>query len=472
MTKTISFRNQILLLCILPILLVSGVLTALSIINSQKLGKKNIEEFSHQMLEIRQSELKHYLQIATSAVRHAYNSNDYDEEQAQSMAKAILRDLAYGEDGYFFVYDYEGRNVVHPKKPHLEGKNLWSLQDRKGTYLIRELISEAKTGSNQYTQYVWDRPSTGEPDEKLSFSVGLERWRWMIGTGLYLDDLEQAAKLTNESIVSNTQNITLITISISLIFTIIVTFIATRFTVSQGRFANQKLQRLSKISVRERGQERVETAQSIHSDVINGLSLAVQKLMLIKNDQPKLTIEESEDESASVSQLSHKKVKEIVDLILLIKKNAATIANELHPSTLVKEGIFVAIEQFANALTEKSNIKIKVSIVNTIDRPPVEVETICYRIVQEALENILLHSKATEASIRLRQTRHVLSLTIQDNGVGFDPGAAAIYLNERGIGLSDMQLQTELLHGSFTLFSSEGTGTMIKVALPLTGHLT
>lgn len=253
MTKTISFRNQILLLCILPILLVSGVLTVLSIVNSQQLGEKNIQEFSQQMLNIRQRELKNYIELAVSALNHSYNNPSIDEEQAQSMAKVILRDLAYGDDGYFFVYDYEGTNVVHPKKPHLEGKNLWSLQDRNGTYLIRELVSEAKTGANRYTQYVWDRPSTGEPNEKLSFSVGLDKWRWMIGTGLYVDDLEQATANANESIVRNTQKITLITIAVSLAFTIIVAFIATRFTVSQGRFAHEKLQRLSKISVRERG---------------------------------------------------------------------------------------------------------------------------------------------------------------------------------------------------------------------------
>jgi len=177
---------------------VSGVLTALSIINSQQLGEKNIEEFSQQIMHIRQRELKHYLELATSALTHAYNNPNLDESQAQSMAKLILRDLAYGEDGYFFVYDYQGNNVVHPKKPHLEGKNLWSLQDRHGTYLIRELISEAKTGSNQYTRYVWDRPSTGEPDEKLSFSVGLERWRWMIGTGMYMDCLLYTSDAADE----------------------------------------------------------------------------------------------------------------------------------------------------------------------------------------------------------------------------------------------------------------------------------
>jgi two-component system, NarL family, sensor kinase len=450
----IHFKTRVILLSVLPILLISLVLTVLSVVNSQRLGNKNIEAFSSKIVELRRDELKNYTQIAMSATKHLYDNPKLDESEAQDSAKTLFRDLHYGDNGYFFVYDYDGKNITHSQMPHLEGQNLWHLRDANGNYLIRSLVRESKSDEGGYTQYVWEKPSLGRQVDKLGFSMGINKWRWMVGTGLYMDDIELAIDSVEDTVDNNTYNIALITVGISLLFTILVTIIAIRFTVSQGQMASQKLQKLSRSSVQNREAERVKLSAVLHNEIAKGIKIAAQRVRHLAQDaESGLDVS---GQSAAINALLGKTFNEVM-----------AIANGLHPDILVKNGFYAATEALANQLADKSGIKINVTAIDTLVRPSLTIETTCYRIVQQALENVILHSNATEVTIRIRQSTHLLSVTIQDNGIGFDFYGEDDYLHGKGVGLANMQLQIELLNGHFTLFSSKGTGTMIKIAVPL-----
>ena len=123
--KQLHFKTKILILVIAPLIIVSVLLTLLSINQANKLGDKNIESFSKMIFDLRRGELKNYTELAMSAVKHIHQNENLSEIDAQERAKDVFRDMAFGEDGYFFVYDYNGVNLAHPKKPQLEGKNLW-----------------------------------------------------------------------------------------------------------------------------------------------------------------------------------------------------------------------------------------------------------------------------------------------------------------------------------------------------------
>ena len=129
-------------------------------------------------------------QLAMAAIARQYASAP-DDAAARQDALAILRRMDFGADGYFFVYDQAGRNLMHPRLPELEGRLLLDLQDSDGVYVIRELLARAQEGGG-FQRYVWPKPSTGQPAPKLGYAVMLDRWGWMLGTGLYLDDVEAA----------------------------------------------------------------------------------------------------------------------------------------------------------------------------------------------------------------------------------------------------------------------------------------
>ena len=85
---------------------------------------------------------------------------------------------------------------MHPRQPELVGQELWDLRDTQGQPVIQNLLAAA--GGRQHGEavhYLWERPSTRQNEEKLGYVVVLERWGWMLGTGIYLDDVNQAQRI-------------------------------------------------------------------------------------------------------------------------------------------------------------------------------------------------------------------------------------------------------------------------------------
>ena len=135
----------------------------------------------------RRSELRSYVDLAVSIVRPLYDAGQ-DDEATRAEALRRLAALDYGSDGYFSVYDMQGRCLMHSRQPELVGQNLWDLRDAKGRFTIRELIAGARNGGG-YVEYEWRKPSLGGLAPKLGYVTSFERWNWMAGTGLYLDDM-------------------------------------------------------------------------------------------------------------------------------------------------------------------------------------------------------------------------------------------------------------------------------------------
>jgi methyl-accepting chemotaxis protein len=109
--------------------------------------------------------------------------------EAQERAKKAIRPIRFGQNDYFFVYDGSGNNVVLGPKPEMEGKNLIGLKDPNGFPFVKELIDTAKRGGG-FVDYQFPRAGSTTPVAKLGYSLYLAPWDWMIGSGVYIDDLE------------------------------------------------------------------------------------------------------------------------------------------------------------------------------------------------------------------------------------------------------------------------------------------
>jgi methyl-accepting chemotaxis protein len=185
-----KIRNKVLLLSIIPTLLLALIIQSLASFEQQALGEKSLEDTRQTLMKIRKDELVHYLDIAYSTIKPLYEGADAMTPAVQEEAKRRLRDLRYGQDGYYFGYKDNGDRVFLAGKD--EGKNFWDLKDPNGVYLIRDLIAVAKKGGG-FVSYVYPRPgndSTAYP--KLSRSIYLDKWNWTIGAGFYIDDMDTA----------------------------------------------------------------------------------------------------------------------------------------------------------------------------------------------------------------------------------------------------------------------------------------
>ena len=117
--------------------------------------------------------------------------------------KELLDDIQkvrYGKNGYIFIDDWRGVVLVHGAQPELVGKNIWDYQDSKGVKVVQDLIAAAKTEEGGYVYYSWRKPDTGEERPKVSFSRGVSDWQWMVGTGVYIDDVETDIAILQRSL--------------------------------------------------------------------------------------------------------------------------------------------------------------------------------------------------------------------------------------------------------------------------------
>src|SRR6266568_7448438 len=117
--------------------------------------------------------------------------------EAQAAAGEAIRSLRYEGDGYFWINDLQPRMVVHPFQPDLEGKDLSQWADANGKHLFVEAVRTVQrdASASGFEHYLWRRPSATQAVGKVSFVRLYQPWGWIIGSGVYLDDIEATARL-------------------------------------------------------------------------------------------------------------------------------------------------------------------------------------------------------------------------------------------------------------------------------------
>src|SRR5581483_2559442 len=156
-------------------------------------------------------------------------------------------------------------------------------------------------------------------------------------------------------------------------------------------------------------------------------------------------------------------VGEVRDLVRSTLQDVRRLAVELRPKALDDFGLVAALERLTESFAEQTGIAVEFAAPKDADRLPAEVETALYRIVQESLTNVVKHARASRVSIVLTRRRSSVSIVVEDDGVGFEPGRET----GDGIGLLGMQERVGLLGGRVALESRPGAGTTFVAEVPL-----
>ncbi|MFW2554868.1 methyl-accepting chemotaxis protein [Aliarcobacter butzleri] len=190
-----------------------------------------------------------------------------DNEEKELKAKALeeISKIRFGQDGYFFVYDYDGTNIMHPVNPALVGKNLMENKSKKGVYYIKDLIEAAKKGGG--TVLFDFQKSKDDPKlyDKIGYADGLQEWKWMIGTGVYIDNVEKNVEIMRqnsyEKISSIILGIVIIAVIVSIVLIAFISFFITKEIIfplekfevgllSFFKYLNKEVKNVEKIEVK------------------------------------------------------------------------------------------------------------------------------------------------------------------------------------------------------------------------------
>jgi signal transduction histidine kinase len=130
-------------------------------------------------------------------------------------------------------------------------------------------------------------------------------------------------------------------------------------------------------------------------------------------------------------------------------------------SILGQKGLIEAIKDLLSTIEQYKKISTSLSTDQISFTLAPERERILFRIIQEAIQNILKHAQATEIDIQLREQKNGIGISIRDNGIGFEPNAV-----RSGLGLRNIQERTQALNGKLTLISEIGAGTLLHLLIP------
>lgn len=219
MTREYGIAAKLSFLVLAAIISTLGFVFLSAYFSLKDMKQTNKDELHRIIFEERKSKLVELTDNA-SAVLETTNFHN-------SAVKAI-KTMRFGraKSNYFFILDEQGRFVVHPERPDLENVSQINLQSPDGKFIIREMIERSKTDKHGFITYQWEKPhQKGELGEKLTYFRYNPKWNWIVGTGIYNDDIKDIA-LEKEAIMIGKLNrglmiLVVVILSFSVCFTML-----------------------------------------------------------------------------------------------------------------------------------------------------------------------------------------------------------------------------------------------------------
>jgi methyl-accepting chemotaxis protein len=192
----------------LSILSKLGLLTVFSILGLVAVSTYMAWDEYHQGRHDRETLVRQTVQTASGVLAWAYQletSGKMPRDQAQGLAKQAIAQMRYGKgkDEYFWINDMQANVVMHPIKPELDGKSGSAIRDPGGVAVFEAFAEKVRKDKGGFVEYLWPKPGQDVPVGKISYVQGFEPWGWVVGSGLYTDDLrsELIAKITGLALV-------------------------------------------------------------------------------------------------------------------------------------------------------------------------------------------------------------------------------------------------------------------------------
>jgi len=193
-----------------------------SLKNEQYLKTKNVVETAYSIIT-------HYAALE--------QSQTLTRAQAQSQAMASIRSLRYDDTNYFWINNYQPAMVMHPIKPALEGKDLTNNKDPDGTPLFVEMVDVVKKSGEGYVPYKWPKPGSDKPVDKIAYVKGFNQWQWIIGSGVYLDTIDNT--------FSQQRTIIVINVMIMIVVVVLFSYFIGRSILTPTRLAAEMMKDIS-----------------------------------------------------------------------------------------------------------------------------------------------------------------------------------------------------------------------------------
>jgi len=320
----------------IPLIMGVLIVTAANILSFNG-SKDNVKNLDAMLRNDFDRESKFEVQIVHSLIASIHSmqkKGEISNEKAQKLAKNIIRELRYGNDGYFWIDTKEGVNLVNLGL-ETEGTNRYNMKDSHGKFVIQELNTVAQEDGGGYTDYWYPKKGETEPSPKRGYSLAYKPYDWVIGTGNYIDDIDAIIALESEKNKEHLIHTIYLLISIGAFVLLISALISFKFG---KRISNPIIDMAGKIRHIAEGNLQVEVQTSL-KDEIGSMAKSMQAM--IKN----LTaiVERIKAGANNISQASRE-----------VSSSAESIAQGANEQASSTEEISSSMEEMASSISQNS----------------------------------------------------------------------------------------------------------------------
>ena len=146
-----------------------------------------------QLLADRKNKIRNLVEVAQATIsgyEKQAKEGKLSVDEAKRLAIDAVRGMRYDKVEYFWINDLKAVIVMHPIKPELDGKDLSEFKDKNGKLIFVEFAKIAKDQGGGFVDYVWPKPGSEAAVPKISYVMGVEGWGWVVGSGIYVDDVD------------------------------------------------------------------------------------------------------------------------------------------------------------------------------------------------------------------------------------------------------------------------------------------
>jgi methyl-accepting chemotaxis protein len=365
----------------------------------------------NQLLADRQDKTRNVVEAATGVLEYFHKqekAGKISREEAQAQAKEVLRGMRYDKVEYFWINDMHPVSVMHPIKPELEGKDQTGNIDKTGKALYVEFVKTVKASSAGFVDYYWTKPGSDAVVPKISYVKGFEPWGWVVGSGIYIDDIDAIFRqnaikfLAWGLLIGGFIAISLTLVSRNLIKTLggdpLYASQITRRIAAGDLTTEVECAAGDTSSVLAGMKEMQQTLRTMINEIVRGaeqLSSASEQLLHASEDVAARSRQQSESASAMAAAVEEMTVS--IDQVAENAREAHTIS--VHAGDLSSKGAHV----IQNAAAEMHNISEAVqsssAIIEDLGRQSDQITSIVNTIKEIADQtNLLALNAAIEAA--------------------------------------------------------------------------
>lgn len=354
-----TLSKKILGLLAVSVILTALVVTAISAVDTIRKGVERADSYRDTLLSEREDQIKGYVEMAAKII----------DRLTQDEAKKTMEVMHYGDKGYVWLHDYNNNMIYHPD-PELNGKDLSNLKDPNGIPIISELTKLCREKGEGFLKHSWKIPGQEIMRPKISFAKAIPRHNWIVATGLYTDDIDEAVAKRkdriNKDVISTIILELCITLAVSVILLIMAALFLSRFItrpISSMTKAMKGFDNDLRISVPVTSNDEVGELASWFNELIGKLHKSILMVSEVTNalhsDAGKIS-SNMHHQSSFAAQLASS-VAEITSSMEELSSSASQIAQ--HSQSVVTRADQTLAET-KNGASEVEHLREKIDLIN------------------------------------------------------------------------------------------------------------